>query len=146
MTTWHIDIGIGAPPDEVWADLSHIESHVEWMADAERIDILTAAPAGVGTRFDCVTKVGPIRLTDRMELTRWEPPHTMAVSHRGVVTGHGTFALSDGGDGTTNLRWTETLRFPWWLGGPLGERVAQPILNRIWNGNLRRFAARFPPR
>ena len=51
------------------------------MADAEVIRFLTEQTAGVGTRFECVTKVGPIRLTDEMEITEWEPGRAMGVRH-----------------------------------------------------------------
>ena len=60
------------------------------MADAESIRFLTEQTRGVGTRFECVTKVGPIRLTDRMEITEWEPGRSMGVRHDGLVTGTGT--------------------------------------------------------
>ena len=43
----------------------------------------------------------------------------------------------------TRFTWTETLHFPWWLGGPFGAFVSKPILKRVWKGNLRRLALRF---
>ena len=89
-----------SPADSVWTVLEPIESHVDWMADAE-VDPLRdrARPRGVGTRFECVTAVGPIRLTDRMEITEWEPGRAMGVRHDGLVTGTGRFSSTplDGG-------------------------------------------------
>jgi hypothetical protein len=77
-----------------------------------------------------------------MEVTLWEPPHRMAVRHVGLVSGHGSFTLENRGDYTL-LVWSELLRFPWRLGGPVGALVARPILTSLWQGNLRRFAGRF---
>jgi hypothetical protein len=34
----------------------------------------------------------------------------------------------------------ETLAFPWWMAGKLGEILAKPILTALWKGNLRRLA------
>jgi len=128
-------------PDALWASLEPIEHHVEWMADAESIQFLTAQRRGVGTRFRCVTKLGPIRLRDDMEITAWEPGRRMGVRHDGLVTGAGEFTLAalDGGR-RTRFTWTETLRLRWWMGGVLGERlVARHVLALIWRGNLRRL-------
>jgi uncharacterized protein YndB with AHSA1/START domain len=132
-----------ASPAAVWRVLEPIESHVDWMADAELIRFSTDQTRGVGTRFECVTKVGPIRLTDRMEITQWEPERAMGVRHHGVVTGTGRFVLEpvDGGR-RTRFTWDEELRFPWWLGGPVGERLGgHAVMRRIWRGNLDRLRA-----
>ena len=130
-----------ATPAAVWAVIEPIESHVDWMADAEVIRFRTEQTRGSGTTFDCVTRVGPIRLTDRLEITEWEPGKAMGVRHSGLVTGTGRFTLEplDGGR-RTRFTWQEDLDFPWWLGGPLGERVGgQQVMRRIWAGNLRRL-------
>jgi hypothetical protein len=126
---------------EVWKVLEPIESHVDWMADAELIRFVGEQTRGVGTRFECVTRVGPIRLTDRMEVTEWVPERAMGVRHHGLVTGTGRFALEPlDDDRRTRFTWREELTFPWWLGGPVGERVGgQAVMTRIWRGNLERL-------
>jgi len=146
-TTIHIAVMIDASPDTVWRAIEQIETHVEWMADAETITFRSEAHSGVGAEFDCLTKVGPLRTTDRFVVTRWDPGVAMGIEHRGAVTGIGEFTLApvDGptGVGTrTQFTWEETLRFPWWLGGPVGEVVGKPVLERIWKGNLRRLKAK----
>ena len=128
-------------PEQLWATLEPIERHVEWMADAESIEFLTAAHRGVGTRFVCVTKVGPIRLRDVLEITAWEQGRLMGVRHDGLVTGTGRFTLEPlDDDRRTRFTWREELTFPWWLGGPVGERIGgQAVMRRIWRGNLERL-------
>lgn len=130
-----------ASPATVWEVLEPVEHHVEWMADAEVIRFVTGQTRGVGTRFECVTRVGPIRLTDHMEITEWEPARAMGVRHEGVVTGSGRFLLEPHEGGRlTRFTWEEDLRFPWWLGGPLGARVGGlAVMRRIWRGNLERL-------
>jgi hypothetical protein len=141
LTRIVVDTELDAPPSEVWAQLEHIDRHVEWMADAQEIRFTTSQRQGVGTRFTCVTGMGPVRLTDRMEVTEWEPERTMGVRHQGVVTGEGRFELVgvDGGR-RTRFTWSEELRFPWWLGGAIGARLGgAAVLRRVWRGNLARL-------
>jgi hypothetical protein len=127
----------------VWADLENIASHVEWMEDAVSIRFRGHQRRGVGTEFDCITKVGPVRLTDLMQITEWRANHTMGVRHVGLVRGAGRFRLRRARGGRTRFSWEERLVFPWWLGGPIGGIVGAPVLRRIWRKNLRNLAARF---
>ena len=133
-----VSIELSATPERVWNIVEPIERHVDWMADAVAIRFETDQTRGVGTRFLCDTKVGPIKLTDKMEITEWEPGKSMGVKHVGLVTGTGVFTLAPvaGGD-RTRFTWEEELRFPWWLGGRLGELVGgQVVMKAIWRRNL----------
>ena len=141
MSRIEVSVEIARTPEQVWEDVQHISSHEKWMQDAVAIRFLTPQRQGVGTRFETDTKVGPIRLTDVMQITEWEDARRMGVLHDGLVTGRGAFTLRPTPAGT-EFRWEEELRFPWWLGGPIGQVVGAPILKRIWQGNLRRLKAR----
>lgn len=136
-----VEVVIDAPVDVVWSDVEDIATHVEWMQDAAEIRFLTDRKRGVGTRFECDTVVGPIKLTDVMEITAWRDAQRMGVSHQGIVGGTGEFFLRASGSNTV-FSWVEKLAFPWYLGGPLGAIVARPVLRAVWNGNLRRLKAR----
>jgi len=133
---------IAAPPERVWAQIKDISSHTQWMDDAVAIRFTSDAQSGVGATFDCDTKVGPFELTDRMEVTAWDPPHTMGIRHVGVVTGSGRFLLEaiDGG-AATRFTWDEELSFPLWMGGSAGGRAASPLLRRVWRKNLANLKA-----
>lgn len=145
--TIHICTTIAAPPDAVWRAVEHIETHTEWMADAESITFRSVQHQGVGAEFDCLTRVGPLHTTDRFVVTRWDPGVAMGIEHRGAVTGVGEFRLQSLSDGaSTEFCWEETLTFPWWLGGIAGERVGRPVLTRIWQGNLRRLKTKVEAR
>lgn len=130
---------IAAPPAVVWARIEDIGTHVDWMADAEAIRFTSDQRAGVGTTFDCDTRVGPLRLTDRMAITEWDEATAMGVRHEGLVTGEGRFTLTEDEPGRTTFAWAETLRFPWWMGGPVGGGIGAPVLRRIWRKNLSRL-------
>jgi len=132
---------IDASPAMVWEVVRHIGDHVDWMEDAVGIRFTSARTSGVGTTFDCETRLGPIELTDRMEITEWEERQVIGVRHTGVVTGSGRFTLVERPDGGTVFSWDETLRLPWWLGGVVGEVPAAWILRRVWRRNLANLAA-----
>ena len=129
-------------PEEIWADVRDIGSHVHWMADAEEIRFTSEQREGVGTTFECDTKVGPLRTTDVMEITAWEEGGRMGVRHSGMVTGVGDFTITAIDDRRSEFRWEEDLTFPWWLGGRVGQFVARPILAMIWRRNLSRLRER----
>lgn len=133
-----MDTTIAAPPAVVWDDVRRLDSHVEWMGDAEAIRFTSERHAGVGTTFDCDTRVGPLRLVDRMAVTEWEDGRVIGVRHVGLVTGTGRFSLEPAAGGT-RFTWDEELTIPWWLGGPL----AAPVLRLVWVRNLRRLRRRF---
>ena len=133
---------INATPTELWAYLRDIGSHTEWMADAEAITFTSDKTEGVGTTFDCLTKVGPIRLNDKMTVTSWVENKEMGVTHSGIVTGVGVFTLEPAGQQTL-FTWSEKLEFPIYLGGPIGAFFAKPILKAIWNRNLSRLSRQF---
>lgn len=131
MPAIDVSIVIDAPVARVWNFVEPIERHVDWMVDAVSIEFTSPQTRGVGTRFDCLTKIGPIRLTDRMEITEWLPPTTMGVRHVGLVTGTGRFSLAESPGGATLFSWHEDLDFPVWL-------LAAPlVLKRVWTRNLR---------
>jgi uncharacterized protein YndB with AHSA1/START domain len=139
----HVCTSIAAPPDAVWRAVERIETHTDWMLDAERITFRTEQRTGLGAEFECLTRVGPLRTTDRFVVTAWEPCVAMGIEHRGAVTGYGEFRLRPlaGGD-ATDFCWEERLTFPWWLGSMAGEQFGRPVLRRIWEGNLRRLKAK----
>ena len=134
-----IGITIAASPTDVWRVIEPIERHGEWMADAVSITFVGTKRRGVGTSFDCLTRIGPFRTTDRMTVTEWDPGRAMGIEHHGVVTGRGRFTLRRRPRGRTRFTWTEELTFPWWIGGAVGVFAARPVLRAVWRRNLRRL-------
>lgn len=126
----------------VWAELADIGSHAEWMADAESITFTSRRRRGRGTSFDARTRLGPLAVTDRMEIVEWRPGRSMGVRHTGAVTGTGRFTLQRRLRGGTVVTWVEDLVFPWWLGGRAGARVGAPVLAWVWRRNLRALRRR----
>jgi hypothetical protein len=139
-----VSVEIDATRDHVWSVVEPVERHVDWMHDAVAIRFEGDQTRGVGTSFLCDTKIGPIKLVDRMEITEWQAPGVMGVRHTGMVTGSGRFTLEpidpspEGHGRRTRFVWQETLVFPWWLGGPLGAFIGgKVVLRAIWARNLK---------
>ena len=141
MTKVQARVQIDASPEEVWEVIEDLAGHVDWMTDAVAIRFTSRRRSGVGTTFECDTRIGPFRLTDRMEVTAWQPPRSMGVTHTGLVTGAGRFTLRRRRGGT-RFEWKERLRFPWTMGGPLGALVAKPLLRMVWRRNVRSLKAK----
>ena len=106
--------------EHVWDELARLEDHAEWMLDATAIRFEGEQRRGAGTRFECDTRFGPLRLTDVMEVTEWEHGERIGVRHRGVVSGAGSFTLRDVPGPATRVEWEELLvlslvarRGPW---------------------------------
>jgi Polyketide cyclase / dehydrase and lipid transport len=148
MARIRVSTTLPAPPSAVWASVSDLASHVDWMADAESIRFTTRRRSGVGTAMEVATRVGPFRLTDLMEVTEWRPGRAIGVRHDGLVGGTGRFTLGRRWlrPGSTRFTWEERLEFPPWLGGPLGAAVAAPVLRWVWTRNLRRLREHFVTR
>ncbi len=143
MATIRVTRVLDAPPAEVWEDIARLDTHVEWMNDAVSIRFTGEKRQGIGVSFECDTKVGPLKTTDRMEITEWVDRELMGVRHTGVITGEGRFTLEAVGDRQTLFAWEESLRFPWWLGGSLGAFLGAPVLRFVWHRNLKNLADRF---
>lgn len=136
-----VSIDIPAPPQEVWGFAADLARNAEWMADAKSITFTSAQTEGVGTTFECVTKVGPLQTKDQIEVVEWDPPRVLGIQHQGAVHGVGRFTLDPIEDGT-RFTWTEDLSMPWYFGARLGRQPAAMVLERVWRRNLRTLRAR----
>jgi hypothetical protein len=132
-----LSVTIDAPLGKVWEQVSDLASHTRWMHDAVAIRFTSTATSGAGTRMDCETRIGPLRLHDRLVVTEWAESQAIAIRHEGSVSGTGRFALHPDGPDRTIFTWAEDLHFPWWMGGAAGSAAARPVLTWTWRRNLR---------
>ncbi|GAB3429390.1 hypothetical protein GCM10027569_74200 [Flindersiella endophytica] len=115
---------IAAPAEEVWEALVDWKSQGSWMPLTEvRVLSEPEVGAGIGTRIEAVTGVGPVAVADPMEIVEWDPPLRCVMRHDGkVLRGTGTFEVAPYGTGRCVVRWEEDLRQPLafitWLGKP----------------------------
>ena len=125
------------PIEVVWDEVKIMKNHVNWMQDAAKIDFLSENEAGIDTKMKVLTKVGPFTLNDIITVTTWEEMNSIGVVHEGIVTGEGIFYLTALNESQTEFRWEETLKFPIYLGGVIGEFFGSYVLKYIWKKNLK---------
>ena len=135
--TINVKIIIDEPLNDVWNEVSVLKNHTNWMKDAVSIEFLNENTQGLGTEMKVLTKVGPIKLFDYMTVTEWIDKKSIGVDHVGIVTGKGKFTLREITEEKTDFQWEETLRFPIYLAGPVGEFFGSPVLKLIWRNNLK---------
>ena len=124
----------------VWNVLVDVRRQPEWMRDALSVEMLTDGPLGVGSRMRVPTQIGLLRTVDLMEVTEFEPPALWTVVHRGIVTGEGSFTLSELDAGkSTRVEWRERLAPPLGMIGRLGMTLFRPVLRRQFQSDLERL-------
>lgn len=131
---------VAASPERVFAVLADWERQHEWML-LTRARVTHGDGRGAGSGIVAFTGIGPVGFHDTMEITRWEPPHTVEVRHTGrVVRGTGAFRVRPGPGGGATVRWEEHLEPPFGPLGRLGLPVAGPVFTAFLRLSLRRLA------
>ena len=128
---------INRPKAEVFEFIRDVQSHTAWMIDAKSIEIISDVKTGIGLRFRCETRLGPLHTSDIMEITGWHEGELISIAHRGLIQGEGTFKLQDYGFDRTLFCWEEQLEVPFLLGGQITGAIIMPILRLVFQRDLR---------
>jgi hypothetical protein len=137
-----VRVAVAAPPEVVWAAITDWPRQSRWMLATTVTAEPSAAPAGrrVGERLTAVTRLGPVRFSDPMEVTAWDPPHRADVRHLGrVVRGTGSFIVEPAPGGAW-LTWVEDLELPLGALGRAGFGLLEPLARLGLRASLRRMA------
>lgn len=127
---------IARPRQAVFNAIRDVRSHTAWMGDAVSINLKSEQLEGEGVRFECHTKLGPIRFIDLMSITCWRENESIGIEHGGRVGGYGEFKLRDYGINQTFFEWNERLTLPLYLGAIAAEQVILPVLKVIFQRDL----------
>jgi carbon monoxide dehydrogenase subunit G len=138
----HRTITVPVPPEQLWSVLTDWEDQAAWMADADRVEVVSRDRDGVGVRLRVRTRLfGIPAFTEPMEIVGWDPPRRVAIRHGGPVAGTGTWDLEPVADGT-RFTWTEEVTLGVPLVGELAARCYAPVLSRLIGRSMRGVAAR----
>jgi Polyketide cyclase / dehydrase and lipid transport len=135
------EIVLPCPPSEAWSVLTDWERQSDWMLDADRVEVVSSARAGVGVRLVVKTRIlGIPAFTEPMRVVLWDPPRRLDVVHGGPVRGRGSWTLQSV-EGGTRFVWTEdvALRVP--LVGGLVARWYQPVMCLLMGRAMRGLRA-----
>jgi len=140
--TARTSVVINKPVEFVWAYLNDHSHETEWRRPSlKRLEKVGAGPARVGTRYEGVISLGPIKSPYVNELTAYEPPHRLAwkaISSAGWPIGSsGSYTLDDE-NGRTRFTHEITLE-PNSLAGKLvmpivgasGSSMVMPIIKQL---------------
>jgi Polyketide cyclase / dehydrase and lipid transport len=125
-----------ATPERVWEWIRRWEDQSRWIRDAVWVRVLTPERAGLGVRVKVMNRVLLVPLfTEQLEVTGWDPPRRLVMTHRSFVRGTGIWSLRPADVGT-RFTWTEELSLPIPLLGELALIVYRPFLRRLMRGSL----------
>jgi len=116
-----VSVDVDAPVETVWREVTDWEAQGEWMLGTS-VKVTRGDGTSIGSELAATTGLGPLGVTDTMEIVGWDPPHRATVRHTGrVVRGSGVFSVlerrtPDGREASTFV-WSEQLDLPL---GPLG--------------------------
>jgi hypothetical protein len=129
-------IELALPPGEAWRRLLAWEDQITWIQDAASVRVLTSHRGGAGVIVAVRTRVlGVPLLTDRLEVTVWDPPRRLVMAHRSLVRGVGEWLLQPAGGGT-RFTWTEELALPVPILGELLLLAYRPFMHRLMRRSL----------
>ena len=128
---------VAAGQQRVWDTVTDWPAHARWIPlTTVRTD---PGEPRVGWSFAGRTGVGPLRFTDSMILTDWDPPHRFRVVKTGrVLAGWAVVTVEPAGPDCSTLRWREEIvPRPVALGrrlAPLADRATRWIFVRTVDG------------
>lgn len=137
-----VSVSVDAPagPEQVFSLLTDWPRHSEWMI-LTHADVIAGDGHSVGSRLAAFSGVGRVGFLDTMEITRWEPPRTVAVRHTGtLVRGTGVFHVLPREGGGSSIVWEEELELPFGPVGRVGWPLARPLSAALLRLSLRRLA------
>ena len=125
-----VSVDVDAPVETVWGEVTDWESQGEWMLGTD-VKVTRGDGTSVGSELAATTGVGPLGVTDTMEIVGWDPPHRATVRHTGrVVRGSGVFTVlerrTDDGREASTFVWSEQLDLPLGALGALGWPLVKP--------------------
>ncbi len=129
-------VEIAVTKEVLWRYLIDFEDQPRWMKDAIEIRVKQRSEEVVGTVFETLTKVGPLKTIDVMEVVGVIENKMIEIEHQGLIGGRGFFEVHDFTSGNCLFYWIEELTFPWHLGGPVTEQLAGVVLRQIFQRDL----------
>lgn len=138
-----LTVDVDAPAELVWRTVTDWPGQSEWMVATHVRTTSGGDGRALGATLSAVTGVGPLAVTDTMEITEWEPPRRCVVRHTGgVIRGDGIFEVRPLGPARSRFLWSELLDLPLGALGRAGWPLLRPAMRVGVERSLRRMARR----
>lgn len=138
-----VPVDVAAPAEAVWRAVTDWEGQGDWMLGTRVAVVSEGDGRRLGARLSAVTGMGPLGVTDTMEIVEWDPPKRCVVRHTGkVVRGDGVFEVAELGAERARFLWSELLDLPLGVLGRIGWPVVRPVFRAGVAYSLRRMARR----
>lgn len=129
------------PPEDAWRVLLLWEDQARWIRDADSVRVVSPHREGPGVRIAVKNRVLNVPLfTEVLEVTGWEPPRRLEMTHRSFVRGVGTWELAAEGS-VSRFTWVEDLSLPVPVLGELALLVYRPFMRHLMRGAMRDLRA-----
>ena len=136
-----VPVDVDAPAAAVWRKVTDWEGQGDWMLGTRVRTTGEGDGRRLGATLAAVTGIGPLGVTDRMEIVEWTPPRRCVVRHLGrVVRGDGVFEVVPLDADRARFLWSELLDLPLGRLGALGWPVLRPAFRAGVAFSLRRMA------
>ena len=136
-----VAVDVAAPPDAVWHKITDWTGQGDWMLGTRVQPTRGGDGRRLGATLEAVTGVGPLGVTDPMEIVEWVPPRRCVVRHLGrVVRGEGVFEVLPLGADRARVCWSELLDLPLGRLGTLAWPLVRPAFRAGMAFSLRRMA------
>ncbi|GAA5124937.1 SRPBCC family protein [Pseudonocardia adelaidensis] len=138
-----VPVEVAAPAEVVWQRVTDWAGQGEWMLGTRVRPTSGGDGRRLGATLEAVTGVGPLVVTDRMEIVEWTPPRRCVVRHVGrLVRGEGVFEVLPLGPQRARFVWSELLDLPLGPLGALGWPLLRPAVRAGLVISLRRLERR----
>ena len=131
-----MSVKIDAPPEMVWGYLVDWENLDQWMLEGKGFKVTSAHREGLGVTAEATISIAGITTTDPVEVTRWEPPEALEISHQGWVAGKGPDGVQAGALGDVPVLEGDPLPAARDLPGAIGLRFFKPIMRKVFERDL----------
>jgi hypothetical protein len=124
-------------PEDAWRALLRWEDQPKWIRDADSVRVVTEHREGLGVRISVKNRVFNVpTFTEELEVTGWDPPRRLEMTHMSLIRGTGTWELTPESTGT-RFRWVEDVSLPIRILGEIALWVYRPYLLYLMRGAMR---------
>ncbi len=141
MPTIRLDFDVDKPLPDVWQFGLDTTRIPEWQFDISAIKGAAGPVQGVGYRYTLIYRMWGSSFESPVQITRYEPPHTMETSGRTPIGGffRSTTHMQAVKSGT-RVDWQMEYQLPW---GFIGKILDFLVFRKAFEGTVRKYNDNF---